>query len=68
MGVISGIAMALGPTLGGVISAWFGWRWIFLANTPLCILIAWAVPLLVDESRDADGRYRFNRFQDDHRD
>jgi MFS family permease len=56
MGVISGIAMALGPTLGGVISAWFGWRWIFLANTPLCILIAWAVPRLVDESRDADGR------------
>jgi len=56
MGVISGIAMALGPTLGGVISAWFGWRWIFLANIPPCVLIAWAVPRLVDETRDADGR------------
>ena len=56
MGVISGIAMALGPTLGGVVSAWFGWRWIFLANIPLCALIAWAVPRLVDETRDAHGR------------
>jgi EmrB/QacA subfamily drug resistance transporter len=56
MGVISGVAMALGPTLGGVIAAWFGWRWIFLANIPPCVLIAWAVPRLVDETRDADGR------------
>jgi EmrB/QacA subfamily drug resistance transporter len=56
MGVISGIAMALGPTLGGIISAWFGWRWIFLANIPLCVLIAWAVPRLVQETRDADAR------------
>ena len=56
MGVISGVAMALGPTLGGVIAAWAGWRWIFLANIPFCGLIAWAVPRLVDETRDANGR------------
>src|SRR4051812_37578502 len=36
MGVISGTAMALGPTLGGLVSTWIGWRWIFLANIPLC--------------------------------
>jgi EmrB/QacA subfamily drug resistance transporter len=56
MGVISGVAMALGPTLGGVISAWASWRWIFLANIPFCGLIAWAVPRLVDDARDANGR------------
>src|ERR1700684_1158635 len=25
IGVISGVAMALGPTLGGLLAAWFGW-------------------------------------------
>ncbi|MBN8944370.1 MAG: MFS transporter [Rhizobiales bacterium] len=56
MGVISGAAMALGPTLGGLVGSWLGWRWIFLANLPICLLIALAVPRLVTESRDADGR------------
>jgi MFS family permease len=56
MGIVSGIAMAVGPSLGGAMAAWFGWRWIFLVNLPLCILIAWSVPRLVKESRDVDGR------------
>lgn len=56
MGVISGAAMALGPTLGGLVGSWLGWRWIFLANLPVCLLIALAVPRVVIESRDADGR------------
>ena len=55
MGIVSGVAMALGPTLGGALAASLGWRWIFWANVPLCALIAWAVPRLVDESRDAGG-------------
>jgi MFS family permease len=53
LGVLSGIAMALGPTLGGIASSWFGWRWIFLANIPACALVAWGVPRLVDEAREA---------------
>jgi MFS family permease len=56
MGIVSGIAMALGPTLGGAISAWLSWRWIFLANVPLCMVIAWTVPRLVHESRDVHER------------
>lgn len=51
LGVMSGIAMALGPTLGGIISSWLGWRWIFLANIPACALVAWVVPRLIDEAR-----------------
>ena len=34
IGVIAGVAMALGPTLGGLLASWFGWRWIFYANIP----------------------------------
>lgn len=56
MGVISGIAMALGPTLGSFLAAWFGWRWIFLANIPFCVALALAVPRLVAETRDPEGR------------
>src|SRR5690349_21027295 len=56
MGVISGVAMALGPTLGSFLASWFGWRWIFLANTPFCAALALAVPRLVAETRDPKGR------------
>ncbi|QCI68723.1 MFS transporter [Phreatobacter stygius] len=55
MGVVSGMAMALGPTLGGLVGAWFGWRWIFLANLPIGLMIAVAVPRLIRETRDAGG-------------
>ncbi len=55
-GIVSGAAMAIGPTLGGVVAAWFGWRWIFLANLPFCLLAAWIVPRLVVEERTDDAR------------
>jgi len=56
MGAISGVAMALGPTLGGLLASWFGWRWIFYANIPFCLALALAVPRVVAETRDPDGR------------
>lgn len=54
MGVVSGIAMAIGPSLGGLVAATFGWRWIFFVNVPLCLALAWILPRLVAESRAAD--------------
>lgn len=56
MGVISGIAMALGSTLGGFLASWLGWRWIFFANVPFCLGLAVAVPRLVTERRFACAR------------
>jgi MFS family permease len=56
MGVISGVAMALGPTLGGFLAFWLGWRWIFFANVPFCVALALAVPRLVAETKDPEGR------------
>ena len=55
-GVISGVAMALGPTLGSFLASWFGWRWIFFANIPFCVALAAAVPWLVAETKDPEGR------------
>ncbi len=38
LGTMSAVGTALGPTLGGVLIAGFGWRSIFLVNVPLGIL------------------------------
>ncbi len=56
LGVITGIGMALGPTIGGVVASHIGWRWIFLANIPACLLIAWYVPRLVAEHSEPSPR------------
>lgn len=56
VGVVSGVAMALGPSLGGIIGSGLGWRWIFLANLPLCLLIALVVPRVVAEMRDGTDK------------
>ncbi len=37
-GSIGGIALALGPLLGGIIVTYLGWRWIFFINIPICFL------------------------------
>ena len=56
VGVVSGVAMALGPTLGGLLASWFGWRFIFYANIPFCIALALAGPRLVAETSEPNGR------------
>jgi len=38
LGSLGGIALALGPVLGGVIVTYLGWRWIFFINIPIIIL------------------------------
>jgi len=38
LGTMSAVGTALGPTLGGVLIAGFGWQAIFLANVPLGLL------------------------------
>lgn len=45
LGVTQGLAAALGPTIGGVVTQYLGWRWVFLINIPL-ILIALTLCLI----------------------
>lgn len=38
LGVTQGLAAALGPVIGGVVTQYFGWKWIFFINVPLMII------------------------------
>lgn len=38
LGLTQGGAAAIGPTLGGVITDFFGWHWIFLMNIPIVLI------------------------------
>ena len=55
-GMITGVAIAIGPVLGGALTSGLSWRWIFFVNIPIGI-IALAIALLrVDESRSPRTR------------
>jgi EmrB/QacA subfamily drug resistance transporter len=51
-GASLGIALAVGPIIGGAITNVFGWRWIFLVNVPVCAFLIVATLRVVAESRD----------------
>ncbi len=44
-------AAALGPVLGGLLVA-ASWRWIFLINVPIGVILLWTAARTVPESRD----------------
>jgi EmrB/QacA subfamily drug resistance transporter len=57
---VTGVALALGPVLGGVLTKDASWRWIFYLNIPLALIafaIAW---LAARESRDEHASRRID--------
>ena len=55
-GAITGIAVAVGPVLGGAITSGLSWRWIFLVNVPIGVVAFAVTRLRVEESRDPRPR------------
>jgi len=51
-GMCMGLATTVAPLIGGVITQWLGWRWIFLLNLPVCIALAVSVHYAIRESRN----------------
>jgi EmrB/QacA subfamily drug resistance transporter len=51
-GATVGAAVAIGPLVGGVLTTWAGWRWIFYVNLPIGAACLAGAVLVLHESRD----------------
>jgi EmrB/QacA subfamily drug resistance transporter len=50
-GAITGLAVAIGPVIGGALTTGLSWRWIFLVNVPIGVIALLVSRFRVDESR-----------------
>ena len=57
---LGGVAGAAGPLLGGWIVQAAGWRWVFLLNLPLAVVVIAVAARHVPESSDPSAHGRFD--------
>jgi EmrB/QacA subfamily drug resistance transporter len=50
-GGVTGLAVAIGPLAGGLLTTGLSWRWIFFVNVPLGVMAVVIATLRVSESR-----------------
>jgi EmrB/QacA subfamily drug resistance transporter len=55
-GGIGGLAVAVGPIVGGAIVQGISWHWIFWVNVPIGLLLAPLARVRLVETRGADGQ------------
>lgn len=53
---LAGVSTALGPFIGGYLIDSLSWRWIFLMNLPLALIVIFAALRWAPESRAAQSR------------
>jgi EmrB/QacA subfamily drug resistance transporter len=53
---VSGLALALGPVVGGALVDGLGWQSVFFLNVPIGILAFFVVTRIVAESKHPEGR------------
>jgi EmrB/QacA subfamily drug resistance transporter len=53
-GATIGLAVAIGPLVGGMLTSWLSWRWIFLVNIPIGIGAVWLAMMKLRESSDPE--------------
>ena len=51
-GALTGVAVAIGPIVGGALVTGLSWRWIFFVNLPIGVIALALTMLKVAESRD----------------
>jgi EmrB/QacA subfamily drug resistance transporter len=55
-GAITGLAVAVGPVVGGALTTGISWRWIFLVNVPIGAIAVILCLLRVEESKQPGAR------------
>lgn len=55
-GSITGVAVAVGPVLGGVLTSELSWQWIFFVNIPVGVVAVAITLAKIDESRQRGAR------------
>jgi EmrB/QacA subfamily drug resistance transporter len=50
-GAVAGLATVAGPTLGGVLVTYASWRWIFIVNVPIGVLVLVMTLAFVPDTR-----------------
>jgi EmrB/QacA subfamily drug resistance transporter len=50
-GGVAGLATIAGPTVGGVLVTWLGWRWIFFVNIPVGVITMLLALVIIPEVR-----------------
>ena len=60
-GAVSGVAVLVGPLLGGVLVDGPGWEWIFFVNVPIGVIAFIAAQILVPHARDSPALVRLAR-------
>jgi EmrB/QacA subfamily drug resistance transporter len=60
LGAIAGSGAAIGVLLGGILTEYAGWEWIFFVNVPIGVLALVAVPRYVSESHATDLARHFD--------
>ncbi|MEW6684389.1 MAG: MFS transporter [Nitrospirota bacterium] len=48
------VGPVIGPPIGGFITTYFHWRWIFLINIPICVLGMWLALRFIPNFRERD--------------
>ena len=60
LGAVAGSGAAIGVLLGGVLTEFAGWEWIFFVNVPIALGALLVVPRVVSESRAPDMARHFD--------
>ncbi|MFT8317611.1 MAG: MFS transporter [Sporolactobacillus sp.] len=60
LGVTQGLAAALGPVIGGMVTQYMGWRWVFLINVPLLAIALVICVLQFDWKHEQKSREKID--------